>query len=354
MALDSSVRKRAALAGFPRDAALTGIFSSGIAKMRALVQRAFGRATKVLCVRNIDRPSMAPAEVLIRVRAVGITRGTWLVTRGLPFIARPSYGFWTPKQPVAGLQFAGTVAATGVNVHNVARDDHVFGFAFGTLADYVSVPMNALTVKPARVSFEQAASVAVSGVAALQAVRDSGRIKPGDRVLVIGASGSVGSFAVQIAKAAGAEVSGVASTRHLHEILNLGADHVIDYTCTDPTTQSARYDVVIDLAGNRHVSRLRRIVRQHGTLVIVGGTGGPWTMGFGRTIRGVLLAPFVRQRIVGLISAPRQRDLVELASLMEQGSLTPVVPRSYPFSRAAEAIEAVGSASVPGTVAVTV
>jgi NADPH:quinone reductase-like Zn-dependent oxidoreductase len=321
--------------------------------MRALVQRAFGPASSVLSVRRVERPSPGRAEVLVRVRAAGIAKGTWLMTRGLPYIARPSYGFWKPRQRVAGLQFAGTVAALGDEAQGVALEEHVFGYASGALAEYVAVPVEGLARKPAGLSFKQAASVPISGVTALQAVRDSAKIQPGQHALVIGASGGVGSFVVQIAKAAGAEVSGVASTRNLELVRRLGADHVVDYTRQDPTTVGRTYDVVIDLAGNRRVSRLRRIVRRDGTLVIVGGTGNQWTMGFERTIGGMLRSPFVPQRIVGLISKPRQQDLVALAKLIEAGALNPLVERSYPLQCAAEAIESVGSESGAGTLVVT-
>ena len=322
--------------------------------MRAVVQSAFGSATDVLSVAEVERPSTGRTEVLVRVRAAGIAKGSWLITHGLPYIARPSYGIRTPKHHVAGLEFAGTVEAVGEGAVAFGIGDAVFGACAGALAEYVAVPPDALAIKPEGVSFEQAAAAPISGMAALQAVRDGGRVQPGHRVLVIGASGGVGSFAVQIAKAFGAEVTGVASTRNLAMVRALGADHVIDYTREDPVSRNSRYDVVIDIAGNRPVSRLRRALTGEGALVIVGGTGGRWTFGFERTIGAMLLAPFVRQRIVGLLSKPIQHDLSVLAELMASGRLRPVVQSSYPLSRAAEAIEAVGAGHGSGTLVVTV
>jgi NADPH:quinone reductase-like Zn-dependent oxidoreductase len=289
----------------------------------------------------------------VRVASVGISKGNWLITHGIPYIARPSYGMRTPRQRVAGLQFSGTVSALGKNVDAFALGDAAFGFHPGALAEFVAVPVDALALKPAGISFEQAAAAPISGLTALQAVRDGGRVQPGHRVLVIGASGGVGSFAVQIAKAYGAEVTGVASTRNLSMIRELGADHVLDYTREDPTDGRSIHNVIVDTAGNRPVSRLRNALAPEGTLVIVGGTGGKWTMGFERTIGGMLISPFVRHRIVGLLSKPNQHDLVVLAQLMASGKVTPVVQPPYPLTRSAEAIEAVGAGHGAGTIVVT-
>lgn len=321
--------------------------------MRAVVQSGFGAAATVLSLEEIERPPIGASEVLVRVRAVGIAKGNWLITHGLPYIARPSYGLRRPKQRVAGLQFSGVVAEVGEAVSGFSPGDPVFGGHEGALAEFVAVPGGGLVLKPPAVSFEQAATAPISGQTALQAVRDGGSLQPGQRVLVIGASGGVGSFAVQIAKAFGAEVSGVASTRNLPMVRELGADHVVDYTQEDPTAGSPAYDVIIDLAGNRPVSRLRRALAPAGALVIVGGTGGRWTMGFARTIGGMLLAPFVRQRIVGLLTRPNPRDLAELARLMDAGTLAPVVQDTYPVARTAEAVEAAGTGRAAGTIVVT-
>ncbi|MEQ9569169.1 MAG: NAD(P)-dependent alcohol dehydrogenase, partial [Longimicrobiales bacterium] len=285
-----------------------------------------------------------------RVKAAGVARGIWLITHGLPYIARPAYGFRTPRLPIAGLEFAGTVLARSAGVDRFEVGDDVFGASGSAFAERVSVPVKALARKPPQVSFEQAATAPVSGLTALQAVRDGGRVAPDQHVLVLGASGGVGSYAVQIAKAFGARVTGVASTRNLGLLRSLGADHVVDYTRADPTATAARYDVIIDLAGNHPVSRLRGALTENGTLVIVGGTGGRWTMGFERTIGGMLLAPLVRHRIVGLLAKTNQADLETLADLMVEGKLSPVVQESFPLSRAAAAVEVVGAGHRAGTI----
>lgn len=320
--------------------------------MKAIVQSGFGRPDEVLAVAETERPPTGPDKILVRVHSSGIAKGTWLITRGIPYIARPSYGIRSPKVAIAGLQFSGTVEEVGGEVSGFAVGDAVFGFGAG-LAEFVSAPVGALVVKPASISFEQAAAAPISGLAALQAIRDAGRVGPGNRVLVIGASGSVGSFAVQVAKAYGAEVTGVASTRNLGMLLQLGADCALDYTREDPTEGKTKYDVVVDIAGNRPVRRLRNALEPNGTLVIVGGTGGRWTMGFERTIGGMLLGLFTRQRIVGLLSTSSQKDLAELANLMASGKVRPVVQPPYPWSRAAEAVESVGIGRGAGTAVVS-
>lgn len=321
--------------------------------MKAIIQSAFGPAHDVLAVAEIERPAVGAADVLVRVLAAGVAKGNWLITHGLPWIARPSYGWRTPKERVAGLQFAGVVEAVGAEVAAFSTGDAVFGTHAGALAEFVAVPERAMARKPDSVTFEEAAAAPISGLAALQAVRDAGKVQPGQRVLVVGASGGVGSFAVQVAKALGAEVTGVASTQSLALVRELGADHVVDYTREDVTARLGAYDVVIDIAGNRPVSHLRRALAPGGTLVIVGGTGSRLTMGFERTIGGMLLSPFVKQRIVGLISTPNQADLEALAELMAHGKVVPAVERRFALEEAAEAIETVGSGRAKGTPVVT-
>lgn len=320
--------------------------------MQAVVQSAFGSAHKVLSITEVEQPSVGSTDVLVQVRAVGIAKGNWLMTHGLPYIARPSYGIRTPKQRVAGLQFAGRVAAVGSSVDHYTTGDAVFGFGAGSLAEFVAVPVDSVTPKPENVGFEQAAAAPISGLTALQAVRDGGKVRASHRVLVLGASGGVGSFAVQVAKAYGAVVTAVASARNLTMIRDLGADQAVDYTREDPIAGDPGYDVIIDIAGNRPVSRLRKALAPDGALVMVGGTGSRWTMGFERTIGAMLRAPFVRQRIVGLLSRPNQRDLGELAELMASRRLTPAVRSPYPLGRVAEAIEAVGTGQATGTLVI--
>jgi NADPH:quinone reductase-like Zn-dependent oxidoreductase len=321
--------------------------------MKAVVQSAFGPAHEVLSIAEIARPSIDAADVLVRVEAAGIAKGTWLMTHGLPYIARPSYGWRTPRERVAGLQFAGTVEAVGAEVDAIAPGDAVFGTHARALAELVAAPASALARKPDTIDFEQAAAAPIPGLAALQAVRNAGRVQAGQRVLVIGASGGVGSFTVQIARAYGASVTGVASTRNLEMVRGLGAERVIDYTREEIAAGPSLYDVIIDIAGNRRVAHLRRALQPEGTLVIVGGTGSRWTMGFERTIAGMLLSPFVRQRIVGLISTPNQADLQALATLMASGQVIPVVRHRVPLERTPEAIEAVGAGKGHGTLVVT-
>lgn len=314
--------------------------------MKAVVQSAFGNAADVLALEDVTRlrpDTLGPTDVLVRVVAAGIAKGDWLITHGLPYIARPMYGIRTPKQRVAGQQFAGTVEAFGRDVSGVAVGDAVFGARAGAFAEFVAVPQNRLVAKPAGITYAQAAVVPISGIAAMQAVRQGLQDRQSPRVLVVGASGGVGSMAVQIAKARGAEVTGVASTANLSAVRDLGADHVIDYTRQDPTDGRPDYDVIIDIAGNRPVSRLRRALSPTGTLLIVGGTGSRWTMGFERTVGAMLLSRFVQHTLIGLISTPSPEDLSALADLMAQGQLTPAVRQIHPFSRAAEAIEAAGT-----------
>jgi len=313
------------------------------------VQSGFGAPADVLALAEVARPTIGPSEVLVRVRAVGIAKGTWLTTLGLPYIARPSYGIRRPKHPVAGHQFAGTVVDPGAGVGGLSVGDAVLGAGHGALAELVAAPVDTIVRMPANLTYAQASAAPVSGLAALQAVRDGAKVESGHRVLVVGASGGVGSFVVQIAKAFGAEVTGVASTRNLALVRDLGASQVLDYTRDDPTAGRPGYDAIIDMAGNRPVARLRKALAPDGALVLVGGSGGRWTMGFQRTIGAMLLAPFVRHRLVGLISTPNQPDLAALADLMASGKVTPLLDASYPLVRAGKAVEAAGKGGARGT-----
>ena len=321
--------------------------------MNAIVHKAFGPPEEVLQLAQLDPPTPAPDQVLVRVESAALAKGDWLITMGLPYIARPMYGLRRPKAPVAGLHFAGVVTAVGEAVADLRPGDEVFGTHSGTLADFVAVPENRLALKPSGVSFEAAAAAAGSGLTALQAVRDAAGAGPGQRLLVIGASGGVGSFAVQIAVALGAEVTGVASTPNLEVVRSLGAHHVIDYRREDLMAHGGGYNAILDLAGNRPIPVLRRALAPGGTLVVVGGTGGRWTMGFGRTIRAMLLSPFVQQQLKGFFTVPRQEDLKELARLMEDGAVTPLVETRYPLRDAPHAIELLGSGHGRGTPVVT-
>jgi NADPH:quinone reductase-like Zn-dependent oxidoreductase len=311
------------------------------ATMRAIAQDRYG-GPDVLELREVGRPVPGDGEVLIRVRAAGLHRGDWHVMTGLPYLIRlvvPTLGLRRPKVPALGMDVAGTVEAVGAKVTRFRPGDAVFGWTDGSFADYATAPSDQLAPKPATLSFEQAGAVPISGFAALQALRDVGELQAGQKVLVIGAAGGVGSFAVQLAKAFGAEVTGVGSTTQLDLIRSIGADDVIDYTREDVTDGTRRWDLVLDTAGHRSLSRLRRALTPHGTLVIVGSERrGRWLGGFDRNLRAVVLSRFVGQRLRMLSSTPRQDDLETLRELSEAGQVTPVINRAYPLPEASEAM----------------
>ena len=321
--------------------------------MKAVLHRTFGSPVDVLELDDIDVPAIDADQVLVRVRATAVAKGDWLIAKGLPYIARPSYGILSPKHRVAGLEFSGVVEEVGPAVTRFMPGDEVVGWGDEALAEFVAVGADQLVPKPAGVGFEEAAALPVSGFAALQALRDRGGVAEGDRVLVIGASGGVGSYVVQIAKALGAHVTGVASTRNLDLVRKLGADDVIDYTREGIADSGARFDVIIDIAGNRKLSELRGALKPAGTLVIVGGSGGPTTMGFGRTVRAQLLSPFVGHRLRALISKPNADDLRTLVGFVESGRLAPAVEATYPLDDAAIAIDLVGRGASRGKTVVT-
>jgi NADPH:quinone reductase-like Zn-dependent oxidoreductase len=249
---------------------------------------------------------------------------------------------------------AGRVEAVGSNVTQLQPGDAVFGWCDGSFAEYASVPGGQLARKPPNLSFEQAAAVPISGFAALQALRDTGGVQPGQQVVIIGASGGVGSFALQLAKAFGAQVTGVCSTNSVDLVRSIGADQVIDYTQQDFTRTGRRYDLILEMAGNRSLADLRRALTPKGTLVLVGGSGGRWFMGTGRTLRAVLVSPFVGQRLRSFLSKPRGADLVVLQELLEAGKVTPVIDRTFSLSEAPEAIRYVGERSTQGKTVITV
>jgi NADPH:quinone reductase-like Zn-dependent oxidoreductase len=321
--------------------------------MQAIVHSRYG-PPDALELKDIDKPVINDDAVLVKVRAAAVGKGDWLTVRGLPYIARMRYGLPKPKHPVPGFDVAGHIEAVGPNVAQLQPGDEVFGWCDGSFADYASVPQSQLARKPTNLSFEQAAAVPISGFAALQALRDTGGVQPGQRVVVIGASGGVGSFAVQLAKAFGAEVTGVCSTNSVDLVRSIGADQVIDYTQQDFTRTGRRYDLILEMAGNRSLADLRRALTPKGTLVLVGGSGGRWFMGTGRTLRAVLVSPFVGQRLRSFLSKPRGADLEVLKELIEAGKLTPVIDRTFPLSETAEAIRYVGERSTQGKTVITV
>jgi NADPH:quinone reductase-like Zn-dependent oxidoreductase len=323
--------------------------------MKAIVQDTYG-STDVLELRDIGKPEIADDEVLVRVRAAGVDRGVWHVMTGLPYPIRlAGYGLRAPKNPVPGMDVAGVVEAVGREVTRFRPGDEVFGIAKGSYAEYARAAEKKLAPKPASLTFEQAAVVAISGLPALQAVRDHGRVQPGHHVLVIGASGGVGTYAVQLAKAFGAEVTGVASGGKVDLVRSIGADHVIDYGRDDFAASGSRYDVILDIGGNASLSRLRRALTPRGTLVIVGGeTSGRWLGGTDRQIRATLLSPFVGQKLGTFISSENYPDLLALTELIEAGKVTPVLDRTFPLSEAPKAVRYVEEGHARGKVVITV
>jgi NADPH:quinone reductase-like Zn-dependent oxidoreductase len=322
--------------------------------MQAIVQDAYG-PPDVLELREIDRPVPKDNEVLVRVHAAGLDPGVWHLMTGLPYLVRLAFGPRRPKAPVRGTDVAGRVEAVGGKVTGVRPGDAVFGTCTGAFAEFACAREDRVAPKPANLSFEQAATVPVSACAALHALRDQGRVRPGEHVLVIGAAGGVGTFAVQLAKAFGAEVTGVCSTTKVDLVRSLGADHVVDYTRDDLAEGERRYELVLDIAGSRPLSQLRRALTPKGTLVIVGGEGGGrWFGGTDRLLRALLLSPFVGQRLRGLFSTERREDLETLRELIEAGKVTPVVDRTYPLREVPEAIRRLEQEHARGKVAVTV
>jgi NADPH:quinone reductase-like Zn-dependent oxidoreductase len=321
--------------------------------MQAIVHSRYGQPDG-LKLNDIDKPAITDDAVLVRVHAAAVGKGDWLTVQGLPYVARLRYGLPKPKHNVPGFDVAGRIEAVGPNVTQLQPGDAVFGWCDGSFAEYASVPEGQLAGKPTNLSFEQAAAVPISGFAALQALRDTGGVQPGQTVVIIGASGGVGSFAVQLAKAFGAEVTGVCSTKSVELVRSLGADHVIDYTQEDFTRSGQRYDLILEMAGNRSLSDLRRALTPKGTLVLVGGSGGRWFMGTGRTLRAVVVSRFVRQRLRSFFSKPKRADLVVLKELIEAGKLTPVIDRAFPLSETPEAIRYVGERSTQGKTVITV
>jgi NADPH:quinone reductase-like Zn-dependent oxidoreductase len=324
--------------------------------MKAVVQGAYGSAD-VLEVREINTPAPKVDEVLVRVHAAGVDPGVWHLMTGRPYLVRVmGYGLRTPKVGVRGRDVAGRVAAVGTNVTRVQPGAEVFGIGEGSFAEYVCARADRLAPKPANLSFEQAAAVPISGLTALQALRDTGRVQPGQRVLIVGAAGGVGSFAVQLAKAFGAQVTGVCSTTKVELVRSLGADEVIDYTREDFTDGARHWDLIVDTAGRRSLSQLRRALTRRGTLVIVGGEGGGrWLGGFDRQIlRAPLLSALVRQRLRPLVSKERRADLLVLKELIEAGKVTPVIDRTYPLSEVPQAIRYLEEGHARGKVVITV
>ncbi|WP_167138304.1 NAD(P)-dependent alcohol dehydrogenase [Diaminobutyricimonas sp. TR449] len=326
-----------------------------LTRMKAITYDTYG-GPEVLRVSDVEPPTVAEDKVLIRVHAAGVDPGAWHMMTGLPLAGRLAFGLSKPKNPVLGMDVSGTVVAVGANVTKFVPGDEVFGVGAGSFAEYTTAKERQLAKKPAALSFEQAAAVAISSTTALQALRDAGRLTGGERVLVIGASGGVGSFAVQIAKALGAaSVTGVCSTRNVDRVRALGADEVIDYTRENLADRAHDFDLVIDIAGSRPLADLRRMLAPKGTLVLVGGEGGGRMIGaVSRNLQSLILSPFISQRLTGLLALTKADDLEVVRELIEQGKVVPLMDRTYPLEQAAEAIRYLAEGHSQGKIALSV
>ena len=324
-------------------------------RMQAAVQRRYG-GSETVSLQAVDVPTIEADEVLVHVRAGGLDRGTEHLMTGRPYLVRlVGFGVTRPKQSVIGLDVAGTVVAVGAAVTRFVVGDEVFGIARGSMAEFAAAKESKLSSKPAAVSFEAAAVSAVSGATALQALTDVGQLTPGQRVLVVGASGGVGTFAVQLARALGAHVTGVAGTDNLELVRSLGADAVIDHRTTDLATITDRYDLVLDIGGRNRLRTLRRLLTDAGTLVIVGGEGGNrFTGGFGRQLRAALLSPFVRQRLVMLMSKEHHDATDRLGAHLASGEVVPVVAARHTLADVGAALARLESGRTGGKFVVTV
>ena len=322
--------------------------------MQAIVQDTYGSGASVH-LRDIDKPQIGEHDVLVRVRAAGVNPADWAVMSGLPYIARPVYGLRRPKVSVRGTDVAGVVEAVGVAVTRFKPGDEVFGASTGSYAEYAAASEDGLALKPANLTFDAAATVPMAGLVALQALRDRGGVRPGQKVLINGASGGIGTFAVQIAKALGAEVTAVGSTRNVEMLRRIGADHVIDYTKQDFTSRGERYDVILDNVSNHSLSDLRRAMTDTGVLIPNGGNfGNRWFASAGRLVRGRVLFGFGGQTFGNFLVSTNHADLVVLKDLIEAGKVTPVLGRTFQLSDAAGALDHVGAGHAQGKVVISV
>ena len=334
--------------------------------MKAIIQREYGAPSEVLELRDIEKPSPKAGEVLVRVQATSVAGDDWHLMRGWPYFSRLATGLRRPGSAIPGQDLAGVVEAAGEGVTRFGPGDEVFGWNSGTFAEYVAVPQGNLEPKPANLTFEQAASVPIVAFTALQGLRDKGGLQAGQEVLVVGASGGVGTFAVQIAKAFGATVTGVASTRNVQLVRDLGADRVIDYTREDFTAVADRYDLILDMVGNRSLNQLRGALKPDGTLVMVGSSrfspSGSQPTGLDRLFMGTLdrwlkaslTSMLSKQSLRPLIHQDSHDDLVLLREMLEQGQIGPVVDRSYGIDQLTEALRYQDEGRAPGKVVITI
>jgi NADPH:quinone reductase-like Zn-dependent oxidoreductase len=321
--------------------------------MQAIVNTRYGSPDR-LELAEVERPRLEPDRVLVRVRASSVNPFDWHMLRGEPYLVRLTDGLRRPKQHVRGVDVAGVVEEVGAEVTGLEPGDEVFGGAVGAMADYALGRVRNLAPKPAGITFEQAAAVSIAGHTALQALRDRGRLRDGQTVLVNGAAGGVGTFAVQIAKAYGANVTGVCSTRNVELVRSLGADGVVDYTLEDFSRAGRRYDLIVDNVGNRPLRAFRRALEPKGTLVLVGGRPGNWIGPLLPPLKALVVSPFVGQKLLPMLTKQNRDDLLVLKELIESGKVTPVVDRTYPLGDAAEAFRYVEAGHAPGKVVLTV
>jgi len=323
--------------------------------MKAIVQDKYGLPKDVLELKDIDKPAVKDDEVLVRVHAASIHVGNWVMVRGVPLIMRPMTGLFGPRHSVPGEDVAGTVEAVGKDVKRFQAGDEVFGWCQGAFAEYVCDKEDNFVNKPDKLTFEQAAAVGTSAFTALQAIRDQGKVQPGQKVLINGASGGVGPFAVQIAKALGAEVTGVCSTRNVDMVRSIGADHVIDYTQEDFTQGEQRYDFILDNVANHSMSDLRRVLTPTGAVQPNGGghSGNRWLGPMGGVFKDLVVSLFVRQQKGIFLSLPNKENLAALKELVESGKVTPVIDKTYPLSETPEAISYMGEGHARSKIVIT-
>ena len=321
--------------------------------MRAVIHDRYGDY-EVVRLAEVDVPTVGTGQVLLKVHAAGLDRGTEHLMTGKPYAMRLGFGLRRPRNPVLGRDVAGTVVEVGRDVTRFAPGDEVYGVAPGSFAEYAVASQDKLAPKPANLSFAEAAVVPISAGTALQAVTAAGKIQPGQSVLVTGASGGVGSYAVQLARILGADVTGVCSTAKLDYVTGLGAQHVIDYAHDDWADGTRRYDIILDIAGSPPVHRLRRALTPTGTVVFVGGEHGGNLTGMSRQLRGALLSPVVKQRLVLFLARERAADYERLTELIEAGQLAPTLERTYPLEQATDAIRLLAKGEIRGKLALTV
>ena len=328
---------------------------AGATPMKAIVHRCYG-SPDVIRYEDLPRPAPADNEILVKVQAASVNPLDWHYLEGTPYLLRIEAGFGTPDDPRLGVDFAGTVEAVGKNISRFKPGDEVFGGKFGALAQYIVVrEERAVALKPASVTHEQAAAVAIAGVTALQALRDKGHIRAGQNVLINGASGGVGTFAVQIAKSFGANVTGVCSTRNVELVRSIGADHVIDYSREDFTRGAQRYDLIVDNVGTHSLLEYKRVMNPGGILVMIGSTTpGNWFGWLSQPLQAWVLSPFTSQKFAGILAELNKEDLGWLAELMQSGKLTPVIDRTYKLSDSAEALRYLEKGHARGKVVVAV